>query len=168
MTEPITIRTTLTPDDYVKAIRYYQPRHRPTLLALGAFWLVGLAGLLLIVFNVIRGGPIICAAIPVFLLMPLYIFVITPVILRRNVRDDLKLLAETTWTFDEKGVKSTNKHQKTRTRWDDLRRALESKDYFLLPLTSSQRFFHIIPKRDLSEQDEEALRALLREKGLLK
>jgi YcxB-like protein len=170
----INFRFTPTAEDYIAGVKE-QFRRQPSnviFTILSVPFLLGLFALL--VLQIAQRREILAASTLPALFIPLLIFsspwliyfVVTPLTMRSQVNKNERLRSETFGQADERGVVLRNQHSETRMDWGTFARVIETKTQFLLPMSTNERMYQVIPKRAFdSEQSLIAFQALLMKKS---
>lgn len=150
----------ITQDDYLAAQRAHQRRNRSGRIqyALGMIlfgWFVFLAVFSLIFTPRIwinYTAPLVLAA------GYLYIYYFAH---RMGYRRNASLFSDIAVDVTEEGLRIVTPHSDSMVKWSRYQRWVESDKVFLLYM--AVRTFNIIPKRILSQEQQESLRAMLRQ-----
>jgi hypothetical protein len=174
--EPIKVTFTPTVDDYMRT-------RWPAIFS--NTWLV-VSTALLIVFALFAGPGIIGNAlenarngtftwgafmanggifIVTFGVMIVYGLVISPMALRWRTSQHEELVAKTTFTFAENVITSKSRYASSKAEWETFKRAIETKEYYLLIYVTNPGRYQFIPKEAFeTDEQEEAFRELLSRK----
>lgn len=160
--DTIEIRFALTPGDYARVTRSYYLHDRPAVVLLSVIAVMALLGLTAAISGVAAWGWSLGV---IGLVVPLILFVMMPLQNAGLARRNERMLVETTWRFDEQGISAHTVHGDSTMDWGTLRRAVETRDYYLLVYAAGRSLFTVIPRRAFeSPTHEKAFRDLLRRK----
>ena len=150
MDEPLVIRYTPEKDDYLKASRALAFKSTAFKVLAGVILLAMLGALVVLIFPGI-GNPTLENIALVFLIVGgfyiIYYLVIIPFQFSRAFKKNDYLRQERTYTFTDAHIRLRIEDQETEIRWDNIQKAVASKDFYLLINTVEGQGYPIIPKR---------------------
>ncbi len=163
--QPISFHFIPTKDDYVRGVRafYFSDAGFKRALVI-----MGVVELLLVVAAFagnLGDGPLPWLFVLGLLAFPVYLLVILPINMGRQIEKNERFTAETTWELGEDQVSIKNKFSETKTDWGSFQKMVRTDDYYLLIYATNKRMFQIIPKRAFESQEQEtAFREFVKQK----
>ncbi len=169
MEQKLTIRYTPEKRDYVRASRA---------LAMKSTWFIYVA---LVILLVLAGSGIILAnpemvapslrgiATILFLMCLVYViyFVfIIPIHLAKAYKTNKHLQQERILVFWDDHLQMRIGKSSVSLNWEDLKRLVAGKNYYLLVFEGEEKVFPFIPKRDLDENDRQAFLEFFQSKSI--
>lgn len=145
---------TPTTSDYVQVVRgFYRHDWRIwTAFGLtGVLFVTGIAYLFLGP-NTPLVGLALVLALPALVI---YLFVVWPAQLSRQVQKDKELRSLTTWQVGEEHVLIRDLSGDTRFKWSDFCKVVETKHHYLVIFAVNRRAYAIAPKRAFASPEQE-------------
>ncbi len=151
--EPVHFTFTPTGKEYAAAVQAFAMRRPGNPFLTGLFTVIGLVG---IGAAVARGGAgTAWVALGPLLLLLLFLFLVRPWMIRRQVDKNERLRQPTSWELTEEEIRLRNPTAESRFDWGTFSRFIETKSFFLLVHSASGNLFHYVPKRAFATQEEE-------------
>jgi hypothetical protein len=173
--ETVTITFTPVKEDFTRSLRRFQLRTWPMrimLICSASLTLMALFIFTISALLVLSEGsteyigtmcfPLIC--LTVIALPPLLTLVVVPWMTARQVQQNERLRAETTWIVDDERIQITTGPNEIKQDWPTFHEMIDTREHYLMTYALNKRQFQIIPKRAFtSSEHEAAFRALVEE-----
>jgi len=151
MSKTITLRYSPTTDDHVKGMRTFMLHIARMRILLLVFALAFVAGVLLFIFSdTLKSAAVVMIGLfPIFVI---FLFVFSPMQLRRRVQSDRRLRAERVWELNDDQITIKNNYAEVSLEWSAFSVVKETSDQYVFIAGT----FVFLPKRAFESKEQEA------------
>jgi len=158
MSKTITLRYSPTTDDHVKGMRTFMLHIARMRILFLVFALAFVAGILLLIFSdtLTSAAVVMIGLFPIF---AIFLFVFSPMALRRRVQRDRRLRAERVWELNDDQITIKNNYAEVSLEWSTFNVVKETSEQYVFISGT----FIFLPKRAFeSSEQESAFRDLVK------
>lgn len=164
----ITFKFTPNKDDYIKGMRAYYIHQKSTWITTALLGLLFVINFLLFAFSGQADNPVSLVFVFIFVFYLLFLLVINPLMVGRQVQLNERLRVEVTWTVSDEGIQVVTPHAESKSDWGTYYDFFETKEHFLIRLSANKRMFQIVAKRAFASEGEMAAFRRLLETNIAK
>ena len=170
MADPIDVRFTPEKNDYIRASRVLASKSTGFLVLAGVMILVMLGSAVILIFPSIgnavwRNAASITLLVGVFYII--YYLALIPLQLSRAYQKNETMRTERTIIFSDAHVMLTIGDQSRNMRWENIQKAVDGGDFYLLLYKGEEEIYPFVPKASFADQAaQEAFLALLEAKSI--
>jgi hypothetical protein len=151
MAKTINLRYSPTADDHVQGMRTFMLHIARMRILLLIFALGFVAGVLLLIFSdtLTSAGVVLIGLFPI---IAIFLFVLSPMALRRRVRRDRRLTAERVWELNDDQISIKNNFAEVTLEWSAFNVVKETAEQYVFIAGT----FVFLPKRAFKSKEQEA------------
>lgn len=150
------INFTPTPDDYAQALRAFVLQQRMTWFVLFLAATLAAGGMLGVISAGGRNLGFGLFLLLVFIVYVLFLWVVSPWLVRRRVRRSPRLMLETEWRVEAEALVVHNQYKDLRIEWEKFTRLVETRQHYLLVYADDQERYQALPRRAVGDATAQA------------